>query len=166
VRSSLVGRRRSSAALGVLLSVAVVGGVFAYWTQSGTGTGTAQAGTTQAVVVNQGSAVTGLYPGGPAVGLSGDFDNPNDGPVKVGTVSAVVSAAWSARADLAKPACTAADFAITTSGSNGAVNAEVPAGNGVGAWSGLNIAMVDAATNQDNCKGVTVDLDYTVTAAP
>ena len=166
MRSSLVGRRRTSAALGVIFSLAVVGGVFAYWTQSGNGTGTAQAGTTQAVVVNQASSVAGLYPGGPAVALSGDFDNPNDGPVKVGTVSAVVSPTWSARTDAGKPACTAGDFAITVSGSNGVVDAEVPAGNGVGAWSGLNIALLDAATNQDNCKGVTVDLDYTVTGAP
>ncbi len=75
----LVGRKRASATLGVLLALVVVGGVFAYWTQSGSGSGTAQAGTTVPVTVNQTSPITGLYPGGPAQTLSGNFDNPNPG---------------------------------------------------------------------------------------
>jgi hypothetical protein len=166
MRMQLVGRRRTSAALGLVLSLAVVGVALAYWTQAGAGTGSASAGTTQSVVVNQTSTVSGLYPGGPAAALAGNFDNPNAGLVKVGTVSAVVHAGWSSQADTAKPACTAFDFALGTAGTGGVVNAEIPAGNGVGAWSGLTIRLVNATTNQDNCKNVTVDLDYAVTAAP
>jgi predicted ribosomally synthesized peptide with SipW-like signal peptide len=153
----LVGRKRTSAALGALLALAVVGGVFAYWTQSGSGSGTAKAGTTTPVTVNQTSTVTGLYPGGSAVTLSGDFNNPNPGAVKVGDVSVVVDPAWSSGT------CTDADFVI---GGSASVNAEIPAGNGVGAWTGLTIRMANHSTNQDDCKGVTADLLYTVTAAP
>jgi predicted ribosomally synthesized peptide with SipW-like signal peptide len=153
----LVGRKRASATLGVLLALVVVGGVFAYWTQSGSGSGTAQAGTTVPVTVNQTSAITGLYPGGPAQTLSGNFDNPNPGAVKVGAVSVVVDPVW------ASGACSAADFVI---GGSAAVNAEIPAGNAVGAWTGLTIRMANLSTNQNDCKGVSANLLYTVTAAP
>jgi len=43
------------------------------------------------------------------------------------------------------------------------VNAEVASGTGVGAWTGATIKFNDkAGTNQDACKGATVNLAYTV----
>ena len=53
---------------------------FAYWTNSGAGTGDADTGTNAAIVVNQTSTVTGMAPGVAAQALSGNFDNANDGP--------------------------------------------------------------------------------------
>ncbi len=56
------------------------------------------------------------------------------------------------------PSCTAADFTVVQPSP---VNAEIPAGSGQGAWSGGSIAFKDdPATNQDACKGVTVNLSY------
>ena len=49
------------------------GGVaFAFWTSSGTGSGTAAAGTTDSVDISQVGSITGLYPGGPGQTISID----------------------------------------------------------------------------------------------
>ena len=37
----------------------------------------------------------------------------------------------------------------------------VPSGTAVGSWSGLTVRMLDNGLNQDNCKGVTITIDYT-----
>ncbi len=144
-------------ALAVLALALAVGGIaFAYWTQGGSGSGGASAGTTSAITVNQTGTPTGLYPGGPAVPLAGTFDNPNAHPVHISSVTVAVTP-FSVQTDNSKPACTEADFAVGgTSGAN-----VVPAGTGVGSWSGLTVRLVDGVANQDNCKNVDITLDYT-----
>jgi hypothetical protein len=138
--------------------VLVGGGVaFAYWTTSGTGTGTVATGTNVGITVNQTSTITGLYPGGPAVALAGDFTNTNDGPAYVTQVSVAVDPTWSEQADVAKPACAADDFVLVQPA---ATNADIASGTGVGSWAGASIRLANLGTNQDNCKNVTVDLVY------
>jgi hypothetical protein len=158
VRSQFIGRKRTSAALGILLSLAVAGGAFAYWTISGSGSGTATAGTVSAVTVNQTSTVSGLYPGGSPVTLAGTFTNPNSSEVYISSVTATVSAVTTGT-ELGKDPCTPADFAI---GGSATLNAEIPSGPGVvGAWSGLTVRMLDTGANQDNCKNASVTISYT-----
>jgi len=130
---------------------------YAYWTIGGTGTGTAATASGSNITVVQTSSASGLYPGG-SVSLSGDFNNPNPGPVYVTAVTATVHA-FSSQTDTNKPACTDADFTITgTSNTPGSV----AAGNGVGTWNGLTLSMINAATNQDNCKSLSsIQIDYT-----
>jgi hypothetical protein len=146
------------AAIAAVLALAAAGIATAYWTQGGGGTGSAGTGTTTSIVVHQTSPVAGLYPGGPAVTLSGNFDNSNAGPVFVTAVTAVVDPLFSARLDLSKPACTPGDFVIAGAAP---VGASIPSGNAVGAWTGLTIQLQNLATNQDNCKNVTVPIIYT-----
>ena len=166
---------RKRVAVGAVAAALLVGGgtVLAYWTTSGgTGTGTASATTAADVVVHQtNGAITGLAPAsGPVAGvytpqfaLSGDFDNnSNAGPIYVTSVTAAVTGvsplAGNTFALDGKPDCTTGDFAITgTSNTPG----DISTGSGVGSWSGLNVHMVDAATNQDNCKGATITVTYT-----
>jgi len=132
-------------------------GAFAYWTVSGSGSGSASTGTGNvAVTVNQTSSSSGLYPGG-SVGLSGNFTNPASFNQYVTSVSASIQS-FSYQADNTKPACTNADFSI--SGSPAAVGQDVAPGTG-GSWTGITLSMTNAATNQDNCKGVTVPVAYT-----
>lgn len=140
-------------ATGLLVASLVGGGAaFAFWTMGGSGEGEAGTGTSQSVVINQTSAVTGLAPGVGAQTLSGDFDNPNAGPVHVGSVSVVVTGTD-------KPGCGSTDYTI---GGSAPVNAQVPAGDGVGSWSGLTIQFNNKpAVNQDACKGAVVALAYT-----
>jgi hypothetical protein len=163
----------------LMVTLAVVGasafGAYAYWTQGGTGTGSATTGTTSAIAVNQTSVTAStLYPGGPVEALSGNFDNNNPGGVHITSVTAAVTGvtplAGNTFADNGKPDCTTADFYIT--GSFGPYT--VPAGGaGVGAWSGLNIGLANRngvasppsqlspAANQDNCKGASATITYT-----
>jgi hypothetical protein len=152
-----VRRGRLLVLAGVLVVIGIAAGAYAYWTQGGSGTGSATAGTTSSITVNQTSTVTGLYPGGPAATLSGNFDNPNTGAVQISSITAVVSSISGGGTDGTKPACTASDFAVA--GSVGATT--VPAGTGVGSWSGLTIQLVDNGANQDNCKGATANISYT-----
>jgi len=139
------------------VALGLSGAALAYWTQSGSGTGSAQTGTTTAVTVNQTTVVTGMYPGEPAVTLAGNFTNPNPGSVKVGTVTGALDTAN-------LPAgCVAGDFTVAGSA---VINAEIPTGTNVGTWSGVTIHMNDTAINQDGCKAqTTIPILYTVTAA-
>jgi len=149
----------------VLVAAAIVGCValgagaaYAYWTTGGSGTGTAGTGTTANVSVIQTSSAAGLYPGG-SVALSGNFNNPNSGSVRVSGVTAAVHA-FSSQSDAGKPACTEADFSITGTSN---VPGSIAAGNGVGSWSGLTLNMLNSGSNQDNCKSLSgsIQIDYT-----
>ena len=154
-----IRRHTFTVAVAVVVLLALAGVATAYWTQGGSGTGTAATGNTVGVTVKQTSPAGGLYPGGPPQPLFGNFDNPNASSVFITSVSAAIHPGWSARSDISKPACTSSDFVIAGSAP---VSAEVASGLGMGSWSGLTIQMVDnPSTNQDNCKGVTVNLDYT-----
>ena len=147
-------RRMIPVALALLALIAASGVAYAYWTSngSGTGTGTAAAGVSN-LTVNQTTVLTPMYPGDSLQTISGDFNNPNSGPVYVTTVTASVASTSNA-------GCTAADFTLNPA--TATVNAEVPAGNGVGAWTGIRIQFNDRAVNQDACKGVTVNLSYSI----
>jgi len=143
----------------LILALLVVGvmaatGAYAFWTLSGTGSGTAQTGTANDLTVNQTSVVTGLYPGGPAQALSGNFDNPNANAVTVSSVVANVTGTS------AGAACGAGNFAIAGSSTIGN-GGTVPSGNGQGSWSGLTLQLVNLPVNQDACKNVQVNISYT-----
>lgn len=134
---------------------------YAYWTGSGTGTGTAAtANGNQSLVVKQTSAPANLGPGDSAQTLSGNFDNPNTGPVYVTSVTASIAGVTKG---VGAPAgtCDATDY--TLAAATMTVNAQVPAGNGVGSWTGATIKFNNKpSTNQDACKGATVNLAYTI----
>ena len=144
-----------------LLLVALAASIsgYAYWTAtgSGTGTGSAAAGTAN-VTVNQTTVLAAMYPGDTAQTISGNFNNPNPGPVYILTVTASISSVVKAGGAPAGT-CDATDF--TLANATATVNAEVPAGNAKGAWSGPTIHFNDKASNQDACKGATVNLAYT-----
>ena len=146
--------------LAVATAIALLGGggvAFAYWTTTGAGTGAATTGTSTPVVVTQTATATNLYPG-TSVALSGKFDNVSTAAQYVTAVTASVDT-FSIQTDVGKPACTQADFTITGTST---LPGSIPVGSDQGAWSGLSINMVNAATNQDNCKGLAVtDLEIT-----
>lgn len=145
---------------GAVAAAAVSGGVaYAYWTSGGAGSAS---GTTDAelsaLVVNQTNTLSAMFPGDSAQTLSGNFDNPNDGPVFVGTVTASIASVLSNGEPA--PACSAADF--TLAGAAMTVAAEVPPGTAKGSWSGATIKFNNTGTNQDGCKDVTVNLAYAI----
>ena len=151
-------KRAAAVATGAALTFIVGGVAFAYWSTSGAGTGSASTGSVVAVKINATSAaVTGLYPGGPAHDVSGDFDNTNAGSVYINQVTVAVAPGWSKQANALKPACTASDFTIVPPA---ATAHEIASGSGVDAWGPATIAMNNLSTNQDNCKNVTVPLVF------
>ena len=110
--------------------------------------------------MNQTSVVDGMAPGVAAQTLSGDFDNANDGATYVGTVTASIASVTGGDG-----ACTADDYTLADATMD--VDAQVPVGTGVGAWTGATIAFNNSATvNQDGCKNATVALTYTIGTAP
>ena len=149
-----LNKRTKTAIVTAALVFGVSGTAFAYWTQLGAGTGTAGTGTTVAVVVNQTSTITGLYPGGTPVALAGNFNNPNTAAVTVGAVTATVTST-------SIVGCLPAWYAIS---GTSAVTQILPAGNAQGAWSGLSVAMLNNAANQDVCKTANITITYAVAA--
>lgn len=140
--------RTSIIAAAAAASLLVGGGVaFAFWTSSGTGSGSAVAGDTSAVTLTAVAPPTGLYPGGPAQTVQVKVANPDANDVKLANVAVTVTGA---------PAgCLVDDFDVTTV-DTGIV---VP-GNGSVTVDAATIALVNTALNQDKCKGATLDLGF------
>jgi hypothetical protein len=154
-------KKRTVKVLALTAALVVAGGTaFAWWTAGGTGTGTAAtAGTQSALTVVQTGTLTAMYPGDSAQALSGNFNNPNSGPIYVGTVTASISSVTKASGAPAGT-CDATDYTLANAAMT--VNAEVPAGNAEGAWTGATIKFNNKGSNQDACKGATVNLAYTI----
>ncbi len=155
-------------AVAVVTTGVLLGGgmAAAYWTTTGTGTGSAGVGTDAGVTVVQNSTVTGLVPGGAAQPL--DFTVTNSSATTSVQISSVVIGFGSFAAG-----CSAADFTLTqpskpssgtpvtiAGGGNAAFTSA--AGAGATAGTGAAIAMVNTASNQNACKLSTVNLTYTV----
>lgn len=131
------------------------GAAMAYWTAGGSGTGSATTGTTQTLTAVQTSTLTALYPGDSPQTLSGNFNNPNNGPIYVTSVTASISSVTGGAGS-----CSAADY--TLSNAVMAVGVEVPVGNAKGAWTGATIQFNNTGSNQDGCKGATVNFAYAI----
>jgi hypothetical protein len=159
IRSKLT-KKRALVAVCVVSVLAIVVTAFAYWTAGGSGDGTATAGSTTGITVNQTSTLTAMYPGDSAQTLSGDFTNTNSNPVYVGTVTASIQSVDKA-ADAPAGTCDASDFTLSDAAMT--VNAQVPSGSNKGSWSGATIKFNNKAdTNQDACQGATVNLHYAI----
>jgi hypothetical protein len=156
---SLIRTRRGLAA-GALIAVIAAAAAYAYWTSTGTGTGSATTQTPAgAVNAVQTSTISNMYPGDSAQTLSGNFTNTNTGPARVATVTVSIASVTKA-AGAPAGTCDASDY--TLAGATMNVNADVPAGTAQGSWTGATIQFNNKATNQDACKGATVNLSYAV----
>jgi hypothetical protein len=150
-------RRHRTRRIAVITTALVVvggGAAYAFWTTSGSGTGSAATGSTVPITVVQTSTLNPMFPGDTAQTLTGNFDNPNAGPVHVASVTVSISSVTGGAG-----ACDATDYTLT--GATMTVNADVPSGNGQGAWTGATLQFNNKASNQDGCKGATVNLAYT-----
>jgi hypothetical protein len=151
---------RRGIVLGALVALAVTGAAIAYWTAGGSGTGSgAAAGAQTPLTAHQVTSLTAMYPGDSAQTISGNFTNANSGPIHVGTVTASIASVVKA-AGAPAGTCDATDFTLANPVMT--VNAEVPVGASVGAFTGATIKFNNKATNQDACKGATVNLAYAI----
>jgi hypothetical protein len=152
--------KKRGAILGAVLALALAGAAYAYWTSTGSGTGAASAaGAQSALTANQTTVLTAMYPGDSAQTISGNFDNPNSGPIYVSTVTVSIASVTKANSAPAGT-CDASDFTLASAAMT--VNAEVAAGNAKGSFTGATLKFNNKGSNQDACKGATVNLAYAI----
>jgi hypothetical protein len=149
------------------LALSGTGVAYAYWTTSGTGEGSATAGTTENFTVNnQSTTATLLTPGGPSATASFKVHNPGTGVQAFSQV--VVSVANNDGSPWSDGACTANDFILggETHGLSHTITLASPesiAANGDSTTKSVTVQMWNnTAAAQDDCKGVTVPLYYEV----
>jgi hypothetical protein len=140
--------RKTAVAVVAAAVIAIGGGVaFAYWSTTGSGTGSATNASSNGSVVLHATFANGLTPGASET-VTYTADNAGTSSLQVGTITPTVSI------DAAHSTCSAADFTIAPTTSN----TTVPAGaSGVAAGTGT-LAFADTAVNQDGCKGAVVTL--------
>ena len=158
-----ISKTKKIAAVATIAAAVIAGSgaAYAYWTTTGTGTGTVSAAAAATpVTAVQTSSISTLAPGVAAQTLSGNFTNPNPGPVYITQVVASISSVTKA-GGAPVGTCDATDF--TLANATATVNAEIASGTGVGSWTGPTIKFNDkAGANQNACKGATVNLSYAV----
>jgi hypothetical protein len=149
-------KRRGVALVAAVALVAVGGGLaYAYWTGTGSGVGTATTGASTTLTVTSDPPLGApLIPGGASQTV--DFEVTNPGTVSqyltsvVATVANADGSPW-----IAKPGCSAADYAVGAPTFN---LGEIPSLAGVDGT--VTITMNDLGTDQDACQGVTVPLYF------
>jgi hypothetical protein len=156
-------KKRLSAVAGTMAVVLVGGGLaIAYWTTTGSGTGAGTVGTDTPVTVTQDSTVADLVPGGPADPLNFTIENDSDGPQRISSVSISIT-------DVTAPgSCSAADFDVDQPNTGSFV--DLPVGDttftsgsgGNVANTGAQVSMINSVSNQNGCKGATLEFTYTV----
>jgi len=141
-------------ALVVLLIVAVGGVAFAYWSSGGSGTGSALTGTSTSFTVTSTPATSpALTPGGPSQSVAFNVANPSTGTQTL--TSVVVTVAYADGSPWSSGNCSAADYALGTPAiTYGSI---APSGSVNGT---VSLTMNNLASNQDDCKNVTVPLRF------
>ena len=136
----------------VALSGAVIlgtGGIAAaYFTTSGSGTGSGATGSATALTITQTNTVTGLLPGGPAATIAYSVTNNTTGVQNVGAVTVTVTAVTSGSlVGTPTPEACAKSMYTTTAGT--APGTIAAGGTKTGT---ATISMTDDGNNQDNCQ--------------
>jgi hypothetical protein len=165
--------KRFIGALSVIAVLAAAGAAIAFFTSSGTGSGSATVGTSTAWTVGQtGTTGPALLPD-PAIGTgniqtkSYQVTNPSSGSQNLKQVVVSIAngngSAWSSQADNTTPACTAADFSVGgqpvgQSWTDTSLSGDYTAGSSQSGTA--TVQMIDNGANQDNCQGVTVPLYF------
>jgi hypothetical protein len=134
-------------------TLAMSGVAYAYWSTSGTGTGSAATGSSSAFVVTSDPA-TGdpLTPGGPSQTVAFHVNNPSAGHQYLSAVAITVAEAGGGTWDDVA-GCSAADYTVGTPSFTGGDMAPGTTINGT-----VTITMNNLASNQDACEGATVPL--------
>ncbi|WP_148307853.1 hypothetical protein [Actinoplanes friuliensis] len=162
-KSSAKERRRSRRRAAIVLvptvaGVFVAGTAFAYWTTSGTGTGSGTSGTSDVVTVSQTSTVTGLVPGGAAQAINFKINNPKSTKQYISSVDIQVGSIISNVTSLTAVGCSAADFDIRQPD---ALDTDLDPGDTFFTTKNATIAMKNTNYNQNGCKNVTLSLNLT-----
>ena len=158
-------KRSAKVAIAATAAVLLTGGVaFAYWTSTGTATGSALTGDVKALVVTQVPITQHLTPGH-SVGVQGSVENTDPTAVHLTGVTGAIGNVVAASGKT----CDASNYTIT-SDPNVKYPAQLGGAGNLGndgkflaskvGWFQI-LTMKDLDTNQDGCKGATVNLVFT-----
>jgi hypothetical protein len=148
----ILGTKKRFAAVATTAAAVLVGGgiAVAYWTTTGSGTGTAPVGDSDTITytVSATDGIDDLYPGA-SEDFEVDSNNPTAGTLQVagvdveitGTSDAGCLASWFSVSDIAGPI-------------------DLAAGTDVAGTVTIDMTN-EIATNQDDCKNATIDLSFT-----
>ena len=145
-------RKKKILIAGTAIVAIGAGTAFAYWSTQGTGSGSGatSAGASNLAIV-QTSTISNMYPGDSAQTISGTVTNNAENAAYVNTVTVSIASVT------ATGTCDATDYTLAspvmTVGEDVAAGATVP-------FTGATIKFNNKATNQDGCKGATVNLAY------
>jgi hypothetical protein len=143
-------RRKWLVALSVVGVLAVAGAAIAYFTSSGSGTGTASVGSSSPVTIH-GTAGTTLYPGTNS-SVSFTVDNPSSGTEHVGTIHL-----GSVTTDAGHSTCDTTAFTMPDVNAN----QTFPNGSGQSVTATGTLTMADTGVSQDGCQGAPLTLHLT-----
>jgi hypothetical protein len=149
-----ISKTAKLAVAGVSVGTLAVSGVaYAYWSTTGTGSGSATTGTSSVFAVTSDAATGGLLtPGGPTDTVAFHVKNNNSGVQRLTAVAVTVANSdgteWTAA-----PGCSAADYTVGTPSFTAGDIAAGATKDGT-----VTISMNNLGTSQDGCKGVTVPL--------
>jgi hypothetical protein len=174
--SRIIRRKKLAAGLGLLAVLAMAGGAVAYFSASGSGTGSAAVGTSSAFTLHGTSAST-LYPGVSST-ISFTADNPGSGHQQVGTIHlASVRACVGTGSSWNGTSCSNSGTEATTCESveTGAsdtstanfwmadvvANQDLASGSGQAVTATGTLKMNDLSSSQDACKNANLTLNLT-----
>lgn len=144
-------KRLLSATIGIVV-VAVAGIAVAYFTSTGSGTGSATVGSSQALTLH-GTTSTSLYPGSSAT-VTFTADNPSGGNEFLSTIHLA-----SVTTDAAHSSCAVSAFTMP----DVTASQTIGPGNGQSVTVHGTLTMADTGTNQNACQGAPLTLNLTST---
>jgi hypothetical protein len=152
--------------------LAIVTAAIAYFTASGSGSGTASVGTSSALTIH-GSTSGSLYPG-VSTAVTFTADNPSSGHQQIGTIhlASIVACntAFSGGSCPSGHEVTTCESVETGSTDGNTANfwmadvvssQDLASGNGQSVTASGTLKMNDLSTSQDSCKGVNLQLNFT-----
>lgn len=151
-----IDRRRALTAVACTVALAAAGAAIAYFTSSGSGTGSAAVGSSSPVTLHA-TISSNLYPGSSSP-VTFTVDNPSSGSQRVGTITLS-----SISVDSGHSGCSTAigggnpDFGMPAV----SVNKVFPPGNGQSVTPSGTLTMNETGVNQDACQGATLTLNLT-----
>jgi hypothetical protein len=158
----LLKRKRVLAGLGVVAMLVVAGSAFAYFTSTGSGTGSATVGSASNWTVTPATATGGpLYPGSGSMVIDYTVTNASSGHQDLTATSSTVASSGGnvTQAGVPVTGCLAAWFTATNTPPTtpGALPQDLAGGaSETGGY--VTVTMTDAAANQNVCQGVKPDI--------
>lgn len=162
-----VRRPRVVAALSVVVVLALAGGAFAYFTSTGSGTGSATVGSASNFTVTPSAATGGpLYPAAGTTNIAYTVTNASSGAQELNGTSAAVASDASGGANSGDvlqggttvPGCLAAWFTATNHSPTTPAPPTDLAADASATGGSVDVTMQDSGSNQDACQGVKPDI--------